>query len=180
VPIDRDKLLAWPFEPVEQSYEERDTILYALGLGLGAEPTDPRQLRFVYEKGLQALPSMGVILGYPGLWLSDPRAGADWRRLVHGEQSIEILKPLPPAGTVLGMTRVLDVIDKGDKGALVFSERTVRDKASGDLLCRLRATTVLRADGGFGGPSGPVPAVHPIPERPRTRAVRSPRCPRPR
>jgi acyl dehydratase len=164
--IDRDKLLAWPFEPVEQRYEERDTILYALGLGLGAEPTDPRQLRFVYEKGLQALPSMGVILGYPGLWLSDPRTGADWRRLVHGEQSIEILKPLPASGRVVGMTRVLDVIDKGEKGALVFTRREVRDKASGDLLCRLAATTVLRADGGFGGPSGPVPAPHPLPDRP--------------
>jgi acyl dehydratase len=167
MPIDRDKLLAWPFEEVEQRYEERDTILYALGIGLGAEPTDPRQLRFVYEQGLQALPSMGVILGYPGFWLRDARSGADWRRLVHGEQSIEILKPLPPAGTVLGMTRVRDVIDKGpDRGALVFTEREVRDKASGELLCRLASTTFLRGDGGFGGPAGPVPAPHPIPDRP--------------
>ena len=167
MPIDRDRLLAWPFEEVEQRYDERDTILYALGIGLGAEPTDPRQLRFVYEQGLQALPSMGVILGYPGFWLSDPRSGADWRRLVHGEQSIEILKPLPSSGTVLGMTRVRDVIDKGpDRGALVFTEREVRDKASGELLCRLSSTTFLRGDGGFGGPAGPVPAPHPIPDRP--------------
>jgi acyl dehydratase len=165
--IDRDKLLAWPFQEVEQRYDERDTILYALGIGLGAEPTDPRQLRFVYEQGLQALPSMGVILGYPGFWLQDPRSGADWRRLVHGEQSIEILRPLPPSGTVLGMTRVRDVIDKGpDRGALVFTEREVRDKASGELLCRLSSTTFLRGDGGFGGPAGPVPAPHPIPDRP--------------
>jgi acyl dehydratase len=167
MPIERDKLLAWPFEEVEQRYDERDTILYALGIGLGAEPTDPRQLRFVYEQGLQVLPSMGVILGYPGFWLQDPRSGADWRRLVHGEQSIEILRPLPSAGTVLGMTRVRDVIDKGpDRGALVFTERVVRDKASGDLLCRLSSTTFLRSDGGFGGPAGPVPAPHPIPDRP--------------
>jgi acyl dehydratase len=165
--IDRDQLLAWPFEEVEQRYDERDTILYALGIGLGAAPTDPRQLRFVYEQGLQALPSMGVILGYPGFWLQDPRSGADWRRLVHGEQSIEILKPLPPSGTVLGMTRVRDVIDKGpDRGALVFTEREVRDKASGELLCRLSSTTFLRGDGGFGGPAGPVPAPHAIPDRP--------------
>jgi acyl dehydratase len=167
MPIDRATLLAWPFEPVEQRYDERDTILYALGIGLGAEPTDPRQLRFVYEQGLQALPSMGVILGYPGFWLQDPRSGADWRRLVHGEQSIEILKPLPPSGTVLGMTRVRDVIDKGpERGALVFTEREVRDKASGELLCRLSSTTFLRGDGGFGGPAGPVPVPHPIPDRP--------------
>ena len=69
MPIDREQLLGWPFEEVEQRYDERDTILYALGIGLGAEPTDPRQFRFVYEEGLQALPSMGVILGYPGFWL---------------------------------------------------------------------------------------------------------------
>ena len=164
MPIDREQLLGWPFEEVEQRYDERDTILYALGIGLGAEPTDPRQLRFVYEEGLQALPSMGVILGYPGFWLRDPRSGADWRRLVHGEQSIEILRPLPPSGTVLGMTRVRDVIDKGpDRGALVFTEREVRDKASGELLCRLSSTTFLRGDGGFGGPAGPVPAPHPHP-----------------
>ncbi len=167
MPIDRDRLLAWPFEEVEQRYDERDTILYALGIGLGAEPSDPRQLRFVYEQGLQALPSMGVILGYPGFWLQDPRSGADWRRLVHGEQSIEILKPLPPAGTVLGMTRVRDVIDKGpERGALIFTEREVRDKASGELLCHLSSTSFLRGDGGFGGPTGPVPAPHPIPDRP--------------
>ena len=167
MPIDREQLLGWPFEEVEQRYDERDTILYALGIGLGAEPTDPRQLRFVYEEGLQALPSMGVILGYPGFWLRDPRSGADWRRLVHGEQSIEILRPLPPSGTVLGMTRVRDVIDKGpDRGALVFTEREVRDKASGELLCRLSSTTFLRGDGGFGGPAGPVPAPHLIPDRP--------------
>ena len=167
MPLDRDRLLAWPFEEVEQRYDERDTILYALGIGLGAEPSDPRQLRFVYEQGLQALPSMGVILGYPGFWLQDPRSGADWRRLVHGEQSIEILKPLPPAGTVLGMTRVRDVIDKGpERGALIFTEREVRDKASGELLCRLSSTSFLRGDGGFGGPTGPVPAPHPIPDRP--------------
>jgi len=167
MPIDRATLLAWPFEPVEQRYDARDTMLYALGIGLGAEPTDPRQLRFVYEQGLQALPSMGVILGYPGFWLRDPRSGADWRRLVHGEQSIEILKPLPPAGTVLAVTRVRDVIDKGpERGALVFTERDVRDKASGELLCRLSSTSFLRGDGGFGGPAGPVPAPHPIPDRP--------------
>jgi acyl dehydratase len=121
---------------------------------------------------------MGVVLGYPGFWLSDPRTGADWRRLVHGEQSIEILKPLPPSGTVIGVTRVVDVIDKGtDRGALVFSEREVRDKSSGDLLCRLAATTVLRADGGFGGPSGPVPAPHPIPDRPAEESCALPTLP---
>ncbi len=178
MPIDRDRLRAWPFEPVEQSYGERDTMLYALAIGLGAEPTDPRQLGFVYERDLQALPTMAVILGYPGFWLRDARTGVDWRRVVHGEQGIELYRPLPVAGTVIGRTRVVDVIDKGrDKGALLFTERELTEKTTGALLCRLTATTVLRGDGGFGGPSGPVPQPHAIPDRPPDLACRFPTLP---
>lgn len=166
MPIDRDRLLGWEFPDVVQTYDRRDTMLYALGLGLGADPLDRTELRFVYEDGLRALPSMGVILGYPGFWLSDPRAGADWRKLLHGEQGIEILKPLPAGGTVVGRTRVLDVVDKGaGKGALVLTERSISDGSSGDLLCRLTSTSFLRGDGGFGGPSGPSQPPHPIPAR---------------
>lgn len=166
MPIDRDTLLAWKFPDVVQSYDHRDTILYALGLGIGSDPLDRTQLQFVYEDGLRALPSMGVTLGYPGFWLSDPKTGADWKKLLHGEQSIEIVKPLPAKGTVIGRTRVTDVIDKGaGKGALVLTERELLDKESGELLCRMVSTSFLRGDGGFGGPSGPTKAPHPIPER---------------
>ena len=58
--IDHDKILNWPFPPVEQTYTERDTILYALGLGLGADPMDEDELRFVFEEsdGFAALPSL--------------------------------------------------------------------------------------------------------------------------
>ena len=164
--IDRTQLLNWSFPDIRQSYDVRDTMLYALGLGVGAEPLDEVQLRFVYEGGLLTLPTMGVILGYPGFWLSDPRAGADWKKLLHGEQSIEIVRPLPPSGTVIGRTRVTEVIDKGEgKGALVYSERALLDAGSGELLCRMASTSFLRGDGGFGGPAGPVRAPHPIPDR---------------
>ena len=87
-------------------------------------------------------------------------------RLLHGEQGLVIHKPIPPTGTVIGKLRNLDVIDKGaGKGALLLSERTLFDKASGEMLCTLTSTTFLRGDGGFGGPSGPVPQPHPLPER---------------
>ncbi|TDR90002.1 MaoC/PaaZ C-terminal domain-containing protein [Enterovirga rhinocerotis] len=176
--IDRDTLLAWEFPEVVQSFDHRDSILYALGLGIGSDPLDRAQLRFVYEDGLRALPTMGVILGYPGFWLSDPRTGADWKRLLHGEQDIEIVKPLPAQGRVVGRTRVVDVIDKGaGKGALVLSERTLHDKDSGDLFCRMASTTFLRGDGGFGGPSGPTKAPHPIPDRKPDLEVATPTLP---
>jgi acyl dehydratase len=165
MPIDRDALLHWSIPEIRHVYSERDTMLYALGLGFGATPEEPRELDFVYEARLRALPMMSVILGYPGLWIADPRTGVNWKELLHGEQGFTILKPLPPAGCVIGRTRVTDVIDKGiDKGALVFSQRDVTDEATGDLLCRLHSTSVLRADGGFGGPSGPTPSVHVLPQ----------------
>jgi acyl dehydratase len=85
---------------------------------------------------------------------------------LHGEQGLIIHKPLTAAGTVVGRTRVTNIIDKGaGKGALLFSERDVIDRASGDLLCILTSTSVLRGDGGFGGPSGPAPEPHPLPQR---------------
>ena len=75
------------------------------------------------------------------------------------------------------MTRVRDVIDKGpDRGALVFTEREVRDKASGELLCRLSSTTFLRGDGGFGGPADGVPAPHPSRTALQTKAAIWRRC----
>lgn len=163
--IDYDALMAWPFPDIEQTYEARDTILYALGIGLGADPLDPGQLRFVYEEGLAALPSMAVVLGYPGLWMRDPETGIDWVKVLHGEQAFEIHQPLPAEGTVIGRTKVTGIVDKGaGKGALVYTERSIHDKASGEKLASLTSTTFCRGNGGFGGPDGPVLQPHPVPE----------------
>lgn len=164
--IDYETLRNWRFDDVHHDYSHRDTILYALGLGFGADPMDADQLRFVYERALQALPTMAVVMGYNGFWPMDPRTGIDWPRVLHGEQSIRIHKPLPPAGKVIGRARVTDLVDKGkEKGAYLFVEREVIDAASGERLATLAQTAVLRGDGGFGGPSGPTPAPHPLPER---------------
>ena len=164
MPIDYDKLMNWPFPELEHSYTERDTMLYALGVGCGHDPLDPDDLRHVYEDGLQALPTMAVVLGYPGFWLKDPETGVDWRKVLHGEQGLVLHRPLPPSGTVVGRSRVTEIVDKGEgKGALLFSERDVVDKATGDLLCTVTSTTFMRGEGGFGGPAGPAPAPHPMP-----------------
>jgi acyl dehydratase len=167
VPIDREKLLAWPFPDLEHRFEVRDTMLYALGVGAGADPLDESDLKFVFEEGLVALPTMAVVLGYPGFWAKDPATGIDWKRLLHGEQGLVLHKPLPASGTVIGRTRVTGLVDKGEgRGALLYSERDIVDKATGDLLATTTSTTFLRGDGGFGGPSGPTPRPHAIPERP--------------
>jgi acyl dehydratase len=163
--IDYQRLKNWHFPDIEQSYRAKDTILYALGLGFGTDPVDRDQLRFVYEDGLKALPSMATVLAYPGQWSKNPETGIDWKQVVHGEQSFVIHKPLPAAATVIGRTAIEEIIDKGaGRGALVYSRRDVRDKETGELLASLNSTSFLRGDGGFGGPSGPTRPVHALPE----------------
>ncbi len=164
--IDYDKFLALDIPVVEQSYTAKDCMLYALGLGLGHDPLSEDELAFVYEKNLKVLPTFGTVVAHPGFWLRDLDTGVDWVKVVHGEHSMQMHKPLPPSGTVVGRNRVLDVIDKGPgKGALVYSERTISDKASGDLLCTIVQTTFCRGDGGFGGPPREQRPVHALPER---------------
>lgn len=168
--INVETLKRWPFQPVVQRYTARDTLLYALSLGLGSDPMDEAALRFTYEPQLQALPMMAVVLGSPGFWAREPGTGIDWVRLLHGEQHMEMFAPLPPEGTVRGITRVTALVDKGaGKGALMLSERELLDDATGQRLALLKSTTFLRGDGGFtttGQPSDPAPEPpRPTPER---------------
>jgi acyl dehydratase len=164
VPINYEKLVNWDIPEARQHLTKRDTILYALGVGLGADPCDELELRYVYEDKLQALPTMAIILGYPGPWHANPETGITRSHVVHGEQGFRILKPLPVEGEVVGKSRVTAVVDKGkDKGALLITENTVRD-AAGETVCVLKSTTFCRADGGFGGPDGPASTPHPVPD----------------
>jgi len=163
--IDYEKLLNFPIPEVRQTLTKRDSVFYALSVGLGQDPMDERQLDFVdHHRDLKAMPSMAVVLGHPGFWLRNPETGVDAVRVVHGEQGIEIHKPLPVEGEIIGTTRVTGIVDKGEgKGALLYSEKQVRG-ADGTLYATTRSTTFLRGDGGFGGPSGPVKPPHPVPE----------------
>jgi acyl dehydratase len=161
-----DKLLALKIPEVEHSYGPKDCMLYALGLGLGQDPMKKDELAFVYEKNLKVLPTFALVQGYSPYWLRNPKSGVTWSKVVHGEQGLTLHAPVAPQRTVIGRTRIIEAIDKGEgKGALVLSERKVTDKASGALLATLTQTTFCRADGGFGGPKREAPAPHPIPNR---------------
>jgi acyl dehydratase len=170
--FDPQKVLAWKFPEVEHTYTEKDTILYALGLGCGSDPEAPADLRFVYEKGLIALPTMAVVLAHPGNWLASSESTVDYSKVLHGEQSLTLHRPLPPAGTVIGRTRIVALLDKGpEKGSVLYSERSILDKASGAPIATMASTTMLRGNGGWGGKPGPQPAPHRLPETAPTAAV---------
>jgi len=165
MPIIYEHLLNFPIPETRQRLTKRDTILYALSVGLGQDPMDVRQLDFVdHHRDLRALPTMAVVLGHPGFWLADPATGVDAVRVVHGEQRIELHRALPVEGEVIGRTSVTGLVDKGaGKGALLYTEKELR-AASGELLATTSSTTFLRGDGGFGGPAGPVRPPAPMPE----------------
>ena len=107
------------------------------------------------------------MLGYPGFWVRDLDTGIDWVRIVNGEQGVVLHAPAQAArAQCSAKTRIVEVIDKGaGKGALVYTERKVTDKASGELIATVTQTTFCRADGGFGGPPRESPPVHKLPER---------------
>jgi len=166
MPLDYKKLLALQIPDVEHTYGPKDCMLYALGLGLGQDPMNEDELAFVYEKNLKVLPTFGVMLGYAAYWLRRPEIGVTWEKVVHGEQGLTLHAPVAPQGTVIGRTSILDVVDKGEgKGALIYSQREISDKASGRPLATLTQTTFCRGDGGFGGPKRETAPPHALPER---------------
>ena len=166
--IDYAKTKAWRSADVRHAYTTRDTILYALGLGAGQNPTDAAELRLCYERDLLALPTMAAALASPGFWMRERRElGIDFVKLVHGEQAVTIHRPLPVAGTLVGVSRVTRIVDKGEgKGALLSVEKLLTDESDGSPVATAEQTLFLRGDGGFsknggGDEPGPPPPATP-------------------
>ena len=173
--IELQRLLALEFPEIRHTFTRRDTILYALGVGIGCDPLDQEQLRFVYEPNLAALPTMAVTLAYPGYWYRDLDTGLDHQRTVHASESITIHATLPVEGTVVAKPRVIGVVDKGkERGALVISERDIFDVMTGERLSTVRQTAMCRGDGGFSHTPQKGERPAPSPDRAPDRALTLP------
>lgn len=165
MPINYDELMQAKSTGLTASYSERETMLYALGIGFGRDPMDERELPFVYENGLKTVPTMATVIGW-GASSIMAKSGIDYLMVVHGEQRVTMHKPLPAAADVVMDERVLGVFDKGrDKGALLVTERAMKEAKSGEKLCTLVSSIFARGDGGFGGPKDGAPEPHRLPER---------------
>jgi len=146
--MDIEKIKDLDLPPIEHRYEFRDTILYALGLGYGADPLNEAELRFVYEENLKVVPSICSVLSHPGFWLKDPQYKVNWVKVLHAEQAFVIHAPIPPAGRVRGEYRVVGAEDKGaDKGAMLHVEKTLFNEADNARVATVRSTVFLRGDG---------------------------------
>ena len=165
MPLNYEKLMQTRFEPIRHTYARRDTILYALGLGVGLQdPSDQNELKYVYERQLVALPTLAVTLAADAMRLTDPQFGINYTMLLHAEQSLLVHLPLPVEGTVLSEVTIDEIYDKGaSKGAIMYMTRKLYDDSSGDLLVTTGTVTFLRGDGGFGGKSEGAPKPRAVP-----------------
>jgi (3R)-3-hydroxyacyl-CoA dehydrogenase / 3a,7a,12a-trihydroxy-5b-cholest-24-enoyl-CoA hydratase / enoyl-CoA hydratase 2 len=153
MPIDPN-LVGAELPSLEYSYITKDIILYALGIGAGAEPDE---LKFVYESDLEVIPTYGVIPPFGALMNIGSVEGMDFNfaMLLHGEQYLELYRPLPVQGTVTSYPKISAIYDKG-KGALVEIDVITKD-SKGEALFMNRFSTFIRGEGGFGGERGPEP-----------------------
>lgn len=176
MPIDVANVLGAELPPGESSWGPDDVILYHLGLGAGVPPTDPGELEYCYEQKLKVLPSFGVVPVFGTLMsiLSVPGMQVNPMMILHGEQDLEIHKPIPSVAVVSHTARVTDIFDRV-KGASVVVEARTRD-ASGEPLFTNRFSTYIRGEGGFGGERGPRPGNLP-PEREPDHVIESPTSP---
>jgi acyl dehydratase len=169
------RALGAELDPARRSYTVDEVILYQLGLGAGGRPTDAQELRYVYESDLVVLPTFGTLLPLE-LVLQIPEVDGldfDLALLLHGEQDISMVRPLPTNGTVTTTGRIAEIWDKG-KAALVVLETETADDDGPIMTSRISA--FLRGEGGFGGERGPVTGV-PAPDRTPDAVLHTPTLP---
>ena len=162
--FDPDRLLGWPFGEQQQSYTQRDAILYALGVGLPFSQGDSDDLDFLVEDRLRVLPSFSVVLASPGMWPKAPELEIDWVKRLHMAHAVTFHAPLPANGEVTSRARVTALYDRGaEKGSVCLLERDITDAGDGTRYATIVQTVALRGNGGFGG--DPMPKT-PRPEMP--------------
>jgi len=178
MPIYYPDILDQRTDPRTFTYGDKDVMLYALGIGLGADPMGEKELPFVYERGLKVAPTAATVLAAAGgggravAGRASPPLPAGHRAsqinflmMVHGEQKVELHKPLPASGTFTAEGRTVGAWDKGEgKGAVVVNE-TIWTDEKGEKVATLTGSMFARGDGGFGGPTEGQPEPHATPTR---------------
>jgi acyl dehydratase len=176
MPIDPALALAAEIEPYASTWDADDVILYHLGVGAGlGRPTDPAELAYTYEQRLNVLPSFAVVPAFPVLVNAVlgqiPGLAVNAARVLHGEQDLEIHRPLPTHATAQHTARISSLYDKGK--AAVFTLEVASGPADQDPWCVNRFTIFARGEGGFGGDPAPPPSNE-APDREPDLVVESP------
>lgn len=176
MPIDIEKAVGAELPEGSSSWGPDDVILYHLGVGAGVPAADAGELEYTYEQNLKVLPSFGVVPVFGTLMgiLTVPGVQVNPMMILHGEQDLEIHKPIPTEATATHRARVTDIFDRV-KGASIVIEAKTTD-AGGEPLFTNRFSAYVRGEGDFGGERGPRPGNLP-PEREPDYVADSPTLP---
>jgi acyl dehydratase len=176
MPIAYPAILDLKTEGQAFAWRDRETMLYALGIGMGSDPLNMNELPFVYENNLKAVPTLATVVA----WGAGPlgKTGINYLMVVHGEQSVTFHKPMPTEAQIIADSRIAGAYDKGPgKGAVIYTETVIKDAKSGEPIATLLGSTFARGDGGFGGPSDGAPTPHEVPSRAPDRSIDIPTRP---
>ncbi|NLS75271.1 3-alpha,7-alpha,12-alpha-trihydroxy-5-beta-cholest-24-enoyl-CoA hydratase [Bradyrhizobium brasilense] len=167
--IDYEKVMAMRKDGLRYSYTDRDVMLYACGIGMGADPMEENELAFVNEatatvRPLKVVPTFASVAA----WGAEPGTSREMGLtgvVLDGERDITFHKPLPTAANITADVSILGVYDKGKDTGAVIRLRTVLKDSDGLALATLVSSYFAVADGGFGGPCGAQPKAHDVPSR---------------
>lgn len=155
------KLEAYAIPDTHMTLTQRDTLLYAVGVGYGHDPMNERELQYCTEKDLKTVPTMATVVAAPHAWMKKADVGSSGRS-VHAGIHVKLNRPLPSEGDFVCRCSLGEVIDKGEgKAALVTTKRRVYLDGEDEPVFEISSVSMLRGDGGFGGkaqPAAPEPA----------------------
>jgi acyl dehydratase len=154
--------------PIKRSWDSKDGLLYAVGVGAGAEdPLAASELNYTTENSQNVeqriLPTFAVIVGMGPMNIA-ALGDIDMRGLLHGEQRIELHRPIPVAATALVSAKITAVYDKGN-AMVVYNESEAVLEDTGEKLMTTMNSAFIRGAGGWGGDRGPSGAKNVPPER---------------
>ncbi|KAI3464745.1 hypothetical protein Pfo_021408 [Paulownia fortunei] len=159
--FDPQLIISHEFPRSTYTYTERDAALYALGIGAcSKDAVDDKELKYVYhqdgQQAIEVLPTFAALfsMGLQSQIAQIPGLEFDPRLLLHGQQYIEIYKPLPSNGCLINKATVAGLHDKV-KATVLEIEILSYEKESGALLCMNRMAVYLRGAGGFSKSSQP-------------------------
>ena len=165
--FDAGRLLGWDFGEQTQTYDARDTILYALGVGLPLAPGESDDLNFLVEDRLRVLPAFSVVLATPGMWPKIPELGIDWVKVLHMAHAVRFDAPLPPEASVKKPRPDRRAVRPraGQGRGLHPDAAGGRPRQRHRLLHHRPGPWRLRGNGGFGGDPMPRTARPGMPDR---------------
>lgn len=178
MPIDPELAIGADLGAQKFAWTASDVLLYHLSLGAGANPTDPKELRYAYERDLWVLPTFATVaqnmhtVEAPSVRM--PGIDINLAHVVHGTQAVTLHRPIPVEGKAVAQARIVDVQDKG-KAAVIVNETTVHD-ADGAPLWTARSSIFARGEGGFGGSRGNSDKVD-LPDRAPDATIDTPTLP---